>query len=196
MVDEQFQRSMLGRPPAAKVVFLGNSGAGKTSILQYALTSSPKSNPVPTVGCNCQLLTIPVEDQDVLLNIWDTAGQELYRSLVPIYVRSATAALFVYDVTDLASLQSLDHWHSILVAGQSTTKVNIYIVANKNDLPVVVDSAVGQQYAENLHAKFFEVSALTGAGIPQLFNTVATDLIAQQTAEIPPSALPASDRCC
>jgi small GTP-binding protein len=158
----------------AKVVLLGNSGAGKTSILDYAITQTPSANLPPTIGANCSSFTVDTPGGPVQLRVWDTAGQELYRSLVPIYVRDAVAALLVYDVTDLKSIDSLDHWHSVLMEEQSA-EVLIYVVANKMDLIdlALVPEAQGRAIAQKVNGSFHPVSAKTGQGIRELFNTVA-----------------------
>jgi small GTP-binding protein len=165
----------------AKVVVLGNSGAGKTSILNYAINDSRPREPPPTIGCNCQALEVDVGEERVTLRVWDTAGQELYRSIVPIYIRDATAALLVYDCTDLKSFQAIDHWHSVLMEEQ-TNEVLVYLVGNKVDLAesmtVVPDQ--GKAAADGLRAKFFTVSAVEGTRIRELFATIAGDIVSPE----------------
>jgi small GTP-binding protein len=157
-----------------KVVLLGNSGAGKTSILDYALTNTPKVDPQPTIGCIASVLNIVLPSGPVQLRVWDTAGQELYRSIVPIYVRGAAAALLVYDVTDEKSIDALDHWHSVLMEEQSGD-ILIYVVANKIDQHGTVSDAQGEGIARKVNGSFHRVSAKTGDGINELFTTIAQE---------------------
>jgi small GTP-binding protein len=175
-----------------KVVLLGNSGTGKTSILDYAVTHIANDNLRPTIGCNCSPLTIDLPTGPVQLRVWDTAGQELYRSIVPIYMRDAGAALLVYDITDTKSVDALDDWHSVLMEEQSGD-VLIYVVANKIDLPATVADVRGESVAQKVNGSFHRVSAKTGEGIDTLFRAVAqetstgerflTRIIAQRSRE-------------
>ena len=162
---------------ALKVVLLGNSGTGKTSILQYQLNSVVNMSNLPTIGCVYHEVPISLTNEIVTLKVWDTAGQEIYRSIVPIYVRDASAAILVYDISDPTSFASLDQWRSLLLEEQPTN-IFVYIVANKIDLDddYQVNDAAGKQYSEKINAKFFKVSAIKGDGIAELFNTIAVDL--------------------
>jgi small GTP-binding protein len=165
----------MGDPRSFKVVLLGNSGAGKTSLLQYALKCAPLATPQPTIGCNCSLLIVETATEPVSLSVWDTAGQELYRSIVPIYVRDAAAGILVYDVTDPRSFQALQHWTAVL---QEEANVLIYIAGNKIDLQerTTVSEEQAQLFAKKIGAKLFQASAVEGRGVVALFKEVAADV--------------------
>jgi small GTP-binding protein len=153
----------------------GHCQLGKTSLLQCSLRDGPAGHTQPTIGCNCQLNRIDTGDHTVGLNIWDTAGQDLYYSIVPIYVRDAAAGLLVYDVSDPKSFQDLERWFGML---QEESDVIVYVVGNKIDLAGqgTVSTEQGQRYADPIHARFFEVSAMTGAKVADLFKQVAIDV--------------------
>jgi small GTP-binding protein len=165
------------REPTHKVVILGNSQVGKTSILTRQILGYHPTIQCPTIGCHCSEVHILWEGQEVMLQLWDTAGQEMYRSLVPVYLRGARAAILVYDVTTPTSFAALDHWHSVF-SEAVPHGINLYIVANKIDLEsqISVDSDLGKQFAATKQAKFFQVSALTGQGIDVLFEAIAKDM--------------------
>jgi small GTP-binding protein len=164
--------------PGFKVVLLGNSGSGKTSVLNYALTGSPCALLQPTIGCNCSHRAFQTSTgESVTLNIWDTAGQELYRSIVPIYVRDASAGLLVYDVTDHKSFVGLEYWVGMLDA-EPGDPILLYVLCNKIDLvdgqPERDDHA--RAYAAKIKAQFFKVSAVKGTNVDAVFKQLATDL--------------------
>jgi small GTP-binding protein len=121
------------RDPTHKVVILGDSRVGKTSILTRQILGYHPTIQSPTIGCHCSAVHILLEGHEVMLQLWDTAGQEMYHSLVPIYLRGARAAILVYDVTTPTSFTALGHWHSVLSAA-FPHGINLYIVANKIDL--------------------------------------------------------------
>jgi small GTP-binding protein len=130
----------------------------------------------------------------VTLQVWDTAGQELYKALVPVYLRAARAALIVYDVTEKESFASLSKWHEIL-DDSVPSGVATFIVANKIDLEddIVVDEAEAKQFAAAHAAKLFHVSAVTGAGLEALFEAVAKAIEEGAQVEMLPSGPVAND---
>jgi Ras-related protein Rab-21 len=168
-----------GPNPGYKVVVLGNSGTGKTSLLQCALSGAPRLGTQNTIGCECHQLNVTSGGEQVTLKLWDTAGQEVYRSIVPVYVRDAAAALLVYDLCDESSFNSLDHWYSLLMEEQQSESLLVYVVCNKIDLRdrACVRDSIARGFAEEKRAKFAEVSALTGDGVPDLFQNVADVLM-------------------
>ena len=160
----------------SKVVLLGNSGTGKTSILQCQLNRSMSETSLPTIGCVYHEVNINVKGENVSLKVWDTAGQEIYRSIVPIYVRGTAAAILVYDVSEPSTLSSLPQWLSILL--EESENVNLYVVGNKIDLTdhYNVEDKDAKHYADQIHASFFKVSAKEARGVNELFSAIANDL--------------------
>jgi small GTP-binding protein len=186
------------RAPESKIVFVGDSGVGKTSILRYLLTNISQTNHEPTIGCNCQEVNLVIDGENVTLMAWDTAGQEVYRAIVPIYTRDAAAALIVYDVSSLTSFRSIEHWHSVVMEHQSSS-INLYVVANKIDLAAAVPEQQARLVAEKLRASFHLVSAQTGEGVRSLFETVARDVLVSgrtQTSTIKLQQPSKSKGCC
>jgi Ras-related protein Rab-21 len=165
------------REPTHKVVILGDSQVGKTSILTRQILGYHPMVQNPTIGCHCSEVHILLDGREVMLQLWDTAGQEIYRSLVPIYLRGARAAILVYDVTTPTSFVALSHWHRVL-SEVVPHSINLYIVANKIDLEpqISVDNELGKQFAATNQAPFFKVSALTGQGVDVLFEAIARDM--------------------
>eukprot|EP00766_Chilomastix_caulleryi_P000144 gnl/Chilomastix_caulleri/1137.p1 GENE.gnl/Chilomastix_caulleri/1137~~gnl/Chilomastix_caulleri/1137.p1 ORF type:complete len:165 (-),score=10.75 gnl/Chilomastix_caulleri/1137:309-803(-) len=116
-----------------KVVLLGDSGVGKTSLIYRYIKNEFSEYSEPTVGALCSSKTVRANDHDVLLEIWDTAGQERYRSLVPMYYRDAECAIVVYDIRNPQSYDlALEYIDQIQQAGGAGDF--IAIVGNKVDL--------------------------------------------------------------
>lgn len=179
-----------------KVVVLGDSQVGKTSILNCQLHGYQPPNSNPTIGCHCNEITMDVDDKSVILQVWDTAGQEMYKSLVPVYLRGARAAIVVYSVTDKESFNSLNLWYKFLHETLSE-KIPVFLVANKIDLispnllttekqtnynpqykpRQAVDDDEARIFAEANDSKFFKVSAIKGIGIDDLFTAIAEEMI-------------------
>ena len=159
-----------------KVVLLGNSGAGKTSIIDFMVTNAPPGQTQPTIVFEGSSISVDTGSEVVPLTVWDTAGQEAFRSLVPIYVRDSDAALLVFDVSDVQSFLALERWNSILLE-EAGDGVFVYVVCNKIDLG---HHAVGVEQLEKLCAKLgaksARVCAIDGRGLKELFADVARDV--------------------
>jgi small GTP-binding protein len=160
-----------------KVVILGDSRVGKTSIITRQMLGYQPAIQNPTIGCHCSEIHVVFDNRDTTLQVWDTAGQEMYRALVPVYLRGASAAILDYDVTDHASFESLGHWYEVLV-DVVPTGTSIYVVGNKIDLAddALIDDARAEQFAKGHKAMLFKVSALSGAGLEALFEAIARKL--------------------
>jgi small GTP-binding protein len=124
----------------------------------------------------------------VTLQIWDTAGQEKYRALTPMYYRNARAALVVFDLTNHQSFQAIEEWITDLDSGPDS--VNLFLVGNKCDLEQnrAVTANMAKDWVDQHEAvAYVETSAKTGTGVIDLFTRVAECVIADPTfAEEPP----------
>jgi Ras-related protein Rab-6A len=155
-----------------KVILLGETAVGKTSIVNQFVYGTITENYQPTIGMDFFTKTVLHEDQEVRLQIWDTAGQERFHAIGAAYIRSATVAIFVYDITAQSSFDEIKK--SRQQALEIANPVCV-VVGNKVDLEKsrVVSSAEGKEYAESISAQFFETSAQTGVNIRELFEAVA-----------------------
>lgn len=162
-----------------KVVIMGDSSIGKTSIVQRFNQETFDYNMDTTIGASFLTKTVQSQTGPVVLNVWDTAGQERYRCLIPTYARGSHAAIICYDVSSLASFEALERWIGELHQFCSTT-VPLYIVGNKCDLQSVVDPGNAEEIAKKYNGKFMLTSAKTGVGIQDLFTLIANDLAKTQ----------------
>ncbi|OHT15114.1 Ras-related protein Rab-5A [Tritrichomonas foetus] len=163
--------------PSYKVVLLGDSQVGKTSILCMQINGYPPAQPTATIGCLCSDIDIRTTDKPLIMKVWDTAGQEDYRSLVPIYIRGAHAAILVFDVTDEKTFEGISRWIDLINSTMQPTPP-LFLVANKIDLiKGKEDMANFESFARNMDIPLIKTSAVTGHGVNQLFDTVANALL-------------------
>ena len=167
-----------------KVVFLGDSQVGKTCIVGKYVTGDTLETTLPTVGVAYLSKTVTFNDKQYKLRIWDTAGQEQYRGLAPMYYRNSKIAIICFDITCAQSYDSVQYWISELrhnIEGYIT----IVICGNKNDLEdkreVSFESAA--RGAEEENAIYCETSAITGAGIDRMFQLALAETIKSITGE-------------
>lgn len=187
-------RRASGRPQRCKIVFLGEQGVGKTSIIQRFLFNRFDDRVDATIGVDFQAKTLKLGERSFRLQLWDTAGQERFRSLVPGYIRDATAAIIVYDVTKKESFERTAGWIQEVRDGRGSDTL-LYLVGNKSDLTGesrAVDEAEGSRKAEDEGIGFIEASAKTGSNIPELFERLAAQLPATDQAASAPTSAPTS----
>lgn len=158
----------------AKTVVAGNSGVGKTSIVGKALIPDfDLTKTHPTLGSGFLSGKFPDEKGEIInFQVWDTAGQELYSSLSPIFFKDAIIAILVYDVSQPDTLPGLDKYIQIL--NDQEPSCFKAIVGNKIDLERKVSYSEGVAYSNRVKADFYiETSAYTEEGIKELFPTLA-----------------------
>lgn len=183
-------------PATHKIVIIGDSDVGKTSIIQRydQQTFDPTAN--PTIGASFLSKIVESSKGPVILNIWDTAGQERYRSLIPTYARGARAAILCYDVSSVPSFESLDSWLEELHKFSSLDCL-LFVVGNKVDLISAVPRSQASKWASDHGAQSLFTSAKSGSGVTELFKEIADALAGLD--EVDRSNLhprDSSDRCC
>lgn len=155
-----------------KVVFLGDSGVGKSSLLlRYIRNEFSEAFEVTIGGAFLQTSVDLGEGEVVTLDIWDTAGQERFRSLMPLYYRDASAAVVVYDVMDQISFDRCEHWVSTL----KTQEPNciLFLVGNKADVESSVDEWKVKAFAAENCMEWLLTSAKADMNVQSLFRKVA-----------------------
>lgn len=162
-------------PVTHKIVIIGDSDVGKTSIIQRYDQQTFDVEMTPTVGASFLSKTVSTSNGPVVLNIWDTAGQERYRSLFPMYGRGARAAILCYDVSSMASFESLNSWLEELQKLCSPDCL-LFVVGNKIDLESHVPQPMATQWANEHNAQCLFTSARAGEGVVELFKAIAESL--------------------
>ena len=160
-----------------KLVFLGDPGVGKTSIITRFMYDTFDSSYQATIGIDFLSKTMYLDDRTVRLQLWDTAGQERFRSLIPSYIRDSSVAVIVYDLTNRASFENTRKWLSD-VRVERGDDVVIVLVGNKTDLSDSrqVSTNEGEALAKELNVLFIETSAKCNFNVTALFRKVATTL--------------------
>ena len=160
-----------------KIVLVGNSGVGKTSLLGAFLGENFDSNYKCTVSAEKKTKNLII-DINVAVNliIWDTVGQEKYRSLTKSFFRDAHGILLVYDVSDQKSFDDLDLWLKEIREGAPETS-SIILVGNKIDLNRVVSNQDANDFAIKNKLQYFEVSCLEGRFIETPFQNISIDTV-------------------
>jgi len=165
--------------PDAKLVLLGSSFAGKTCLAERYSQGKflDGGEHKPTVGAAFFGKKVNVHGREVLLGIWDTAGSERFRTLVPLYYRNAKIAIVCHDLTDRESWETVKYWVDEL--SKNVQGCSIFIVGTKLDLVEsgakarAVSKGEVESFAETIDGKIFETSSKTGVNIGELFFEAA-----------------------
>jgi small GTP-binding protein len=160
-----------------KIIVIGNSGVGKSSLTIKATQGIFKEEFSSTLGFQFFSFHVKINDKIIKLQIWDTCGQEIYRSLITNFYRSSALALICYSVNDLKSFEEIEIWLK-QVKMNSDPDCKVFLIANKIDLPDrVVSAEQGIEFKkEHDFECYMETSAKTGVNVKELFVNCALAL--------------------
>ncbi|KAH8055481.1 GTPase [Aureococcus anophagefferens] len=183
-----------------KLLMIGDSAVGKTSLLLRYANDTFSSTFITTIGIDFKIKTVDLDGKRVKLQIWDTAGQEQFRTITRSYFRGAQGIVLVYDITDRGTFNSVRSWMAQIADhadAQARTRrptprrrppatrpqVNRILVANKCDYESArqVSADEGRRLAEEYNVRFLETSAKNDVNVAETFTTIAREV----TARIP-----------
>jgi small GTP-binding protein len=159
------------RVPVLKVVVAGDGAVGKTSLIRRYCEGKFDVARVQTIGVDFQTQTVDLPQGAVKLSIWDMAGQDRFAVMRGGFYRGSRASALVFDVTMEESLKSLLRWKDEIL--EAVQEQPFLVVGNKVDLERTVPQGWGKKLADSIGASYVETSALTGEGVPALFEYLA-----------------------
>lgn len=164
-----------------KIILIGDTAVGKTSIIQRADGDHFATDQPVTLGLDCRVMKVSTPNEDVLLTLWDSAGQERFHSLTHSLFRGAQAILLVYDVGSYASFTALERWSKEISAKTVPSTVVKFVVANKIDLASKgqrhVSTEEGTAWAHQHGVMYAEMSAKTNEGLDATFEQLVQILL-------------------
>ena len=154
-----------------KIILIGSSGVGKSSILQRYMKKTFDPGHQATLGIEFANKHIIYNNIDYLVQVWDTAGQENFRSVTRAYYKASAVAMVVYDISNEESFQHIQTWIKDCKDLAPKT-VQLILIGNKSDLEDkrVISTERGKDLAKENHMLFFETSALNGNGVEEAFQ--------------------------
>ena len=161
-----------------KLLWIGNSSVGKSSLLFRFVENVWDDSFVPTIGVDFKLKTLEVNGKKVKLQIWDTAGQERFKNITASYYRGGNGVLVVYDITERESFDNLTSW---LIEIEKNANKNVYklLIGNKCDLEDKrkVTYQEGKDFAESNGMKFIETSAKDNTKVQEAFELLTSEIM-------------------
>ena len=164
-----------------KVIIVGDSNVGKTSVMFTYVEGNFRQH-FSTIGAGQRVKDVVIDERkqlSVKLDMWDTAGQEKYRSQLKMYCNNAACVILMFDLSDRLTFENLDIWYQT-VHDSVEQDTRFFIVGNKKDLETSPGSFQqdGDMYAAKIGAVgYFETSAKLGSGLEELFTSVAQESI-------------------
>ena len=159
-----------------KFIIVGDSSVGKSNILLRFSENKFESKHIVTPGLGFASKHYMYNNTDYLIQIWDTAGQEKYKSITNAYYKGAKGAFVVYDITNKNSFDNADNWLNNLRAS-ADKKCSIILIGNKSDLENKREVSIeqGEEKAKNSEIAFMETSALSGDNIDKAFEMMINE---------------------
>ena len=161
-----------------KIIIIGDQGVGKSCLSIKASRNYFEDFYSPTVGFEFVSFNVRIEDKNIKLQIWDTCGQEVYRSLISSFYRSASLAIMVYSIDNDDSFNNIEKWLND-VKTQSNPNIKIFLIGNKADLEDKrkVSREAGEKFLKDHKLTYFiETSAKTGFNVQNVFIKAAKEL--------------------
>ena len=160
-----------------KILLIGNSGVGKSSLLLRFSDDTFTGNFMPTIGVDFKIRTLEVDGKTIKLQIWDTAGQERFKTITSSYYKGAHGIIVVYDVTDKESFKNIDTWMNE-IEKHASDNVSRILCGNKSDLDDsrTVTTDEGKELADTYNIRFIESSAKDNSNVEEAFTLMTKEI--------------------
>ena len=154
-----------------KCILVGESGTGKTCLINSLLGSPLNPQETPTLSPSFAPKTVKIGEKSYKVNIWDTMGQEKYRALTKVFIKDSKLVFLVYDITDRESFEKLNCWYNTIIDALGENVV-IGFIANKQDLyrDEKVREEEIEKYANEKNAPYRYTSAINPASFEEFFQ--------------------------
>ena len=184
---------MLGRAALFKTILIGDSGVGKTSLINRYVNNQFSDVYKATIGSDFLIKPVTVNGQQHTLQIWDTAGHERYGCVVTTFYRGSDCCVLCFDVTNRESFNHLEKWKNDFLDGANSSnpsEIPIYVVGNKIDCDPTkreVSEDQAREWCQLNGHKYFETSAMSATNVTDLFTTLAEDVVNKREDEEEPA---------
>jgi len=166
-------------PSKFKILIFGDGGVGKTTLVNRYLTGVYTTGSI-TIGVDFHIKLLEIEGQEITLRIWDFAGEEKFRFLLPSYAEGSNGGIFMFDVSRYSSIKNIDEWITVFKQSMKNQEIPLIIVGGKKDLE-------NERSISNLDAadiakrhdfeEYMECSSKTGENVEEIFIKLARSMM-------------------
>lgn len=164
-----------------KIIIIGDSYTGKTTVFKKFCDKEPEKDKTdenvhrPTIGVDFKIKELKLHGKDIKLHLWDTAGQEKFRSIISSFYKGNDCVIFCYDTTNKESFDNIEHWLYECDKFNSDRKIVKILIGNKidNSEERKVSYEEGLKIANENNMEFFEISAINNKELGTIISTVA-----------------------
>lgn len=166
-----------------KVCVFGDGGVGKTTLINRYLTGTFKGDYKITIGADFYIKKLEIDDKDVTLQIWDFAGEDKFRFLLPTYASGSSGGILMYDITRHSSIENVESWLDVFKRSFNSRFIEIplIMVGGKNDLEDkrVISKEEGIEIAKKFNfVNFIECSSKSGENVQEVFHLISQKMLA------------------
>lgn len=176
-----------------KIVVLGPAGVGKSCLIHRFCNGDFLCSTLPTIGAGFFPHMITIDGAEVNMTLWDTAGEERFRSVAPSLLRGANALVLVFDASQAATFKGIDIYLNMFVDTveyDENSHLPVLVLGNKCDMNRQIDSDVVEEWKKEHNVKFSAfVSAKTGEGVEEAFTEFIGDFLQVPVVMAPPMAI-------
>ena len=172
--DEEDNQDIL----SYKIILLGDTTVGKTSLIIRYCDSKFNESCLSTIGVDTKVKNIKYDNKKIELEIWDTAGQEKFKSLAKNCYKGADGIILIYDITQKKTFNNIKNWYNDIKDSINISKVALIVVGNKSDLPnVEVNKEISEKFCEQYNLQLIETSCKENINIEETFNSLIEKMI-------------------
>ncbi|MFX1311464.1 MAG: Rab family GTPase [Promethearchaeota archaeon] len=173
---------MIEQKQAFKLCIFGDGGVGKSTLIRRYVTKVFEEKTKMTIGADFSVKNLEVDGKNVTLRIWDFAGEERFRVLLPSFVKGADGGIFMYDVTRYSTLNNIKDWLSIFkyFVSNDQTRIPIIMIGGKADLQDQrsVKPEEAKELSKNYNLQgFYECSSKTGDNVEIIFEDITRKML-------------------
>lgn len=165
-----------------KIILVGDSGVGKTSLLSRYTDNTFDSDHLSTIGVDFKIKNMIIDDKLLKMQVWDTAGQERFKTITASYYRNIVGAIYIYDVSNEKSFDNIARWHNDVTDKNEEKIISILLahkceLLNKHDTQTkIISRQNGMQLAQELDMRYMEASSKKNIGINEVFDYIAQSI--------------------
>ena len=162
-----------------KLILLGESNTGKTSIISQYLKQTFIKEYSPTISSEIIQKEIEIENKKLIIELYDSPGNKKFRDNIKIFIKNINIALLVYDITNNTSFNELNYWYNQINELNGKNNTFLVVIANKNDLFLKrkVQNDNGKQYAKSINAFFYAINSQNYNNIFETFNKIISEYL-------------------